>query len=219
MNRAVAVSAALGAALLGVSACTSTVKGSASPADTGSSGSGGGSSASSDKSGDSGSSDSGDSGPSVSTSDDGGDTGGSGADDAAQAPDQPFSYKNGVEVKLGSPTPKDYPNAGDVLSDEEGREFPITITNPSDKTIDMSSYRDQSTVNCGSNYSSSQWVIDDAPETGTPTIAPGASSTYTLGVAVQKTYLGTKCLVSIIFAVDGVDASSIDPAKFVITVN
>lgn len=220
INRAVAVSAALGAALLGLSACTSTVKGSASPADTASSSSGGGgSSASSDDSGGSSSSGSDNSGPSISTSDSGSGGSGSGADDAAQAPDEAFSYKNGVEVKLGTPTPQDYPNAGDVLSDEEGRAFPITITNPSNETIDMSSYRDETTVYCGDDYTSSEWVIDDAPETGTPTIAPGGSSNYTLGVAVKKSDLGGKCLVTVIFAVNGIDSSDIDPAKFVITVN
>lgn len=221
MNRAVAISAALGAAVFGVSACTSTVKGAASPADTGSSTSGGGS-ASSGSSGSSSSGSSGSSGSSDSSSSSSSAGGGGGGpqspEDAAKAPNEPFKYKNGVEVKLGSPAPKDYPGAGNVLSDEEGRAFPFTVTNPSDKSIDMSSYRSQTTVYCGDNFGTSEWIIDNAPEVGTPTIAPGATSNYELAVAVKKNDLGSECVVSIIFDVQGVEATNIDPAKFVVTV-
>ena len=220
MNRAVAISAALGAALFGISACTSTVKGNATAAQDGSSTSGG-SSASSGGSGSSSGSSGGSSasGPSVSSSSSGGSGGGGGsqsAEDAAQAPDQPFKYKNGVEVALGVPTPKDYDG---VLSTEEGRAFPVTITNASDKIIDMSTYRDHTSIYCGADFDSSAYVFDDEPEVGTPTVGPGATSTYELSTAVRKKDLGSECVVSITFAVEGVSASSIDPAKFVITVS
>ncbi len=222
MNRAVAISAALGAALFGISACTSTVKGAASPADTGSSTSGG-SSASSGSSGSSSSGSggsSGNSGSSGSSSSSSSGSGGGGGgpqspEDAAQAPGESFSYKNGVAVKLGSPAPKDYDG---VLSSEEGRAFPFTVTNPSDKTIDMSSYRSQTKVYCGDNFGNSEWIFNSAPEVGPPTIGPGATGNYELAVAVKKKDLGSQCVVSIIFAVQGVDATSIDPAKFVVTV-
>ncbi|PRZ40593.1 hypothetical protein CLV47_11516 [Antricoccus suffuscus] len=225
MNRAVAISAAMGAALFGIAACTSTVTGTASHApgastSGGSSTSSGGSGSSSGGSSSSSSDNSSSPDSSSSSSSAGGGGGGpQSPQDAAKAPGEPFKYKNGVEVKLGTPVPKDYPNAGDVLSDEEGRAFPITVTNPSDKTIDMSSYRSKTKVYCGDNFSNSEWVIDDAPEVGTPTIAPGATSNYELAVAVKKTDFGSQCVVSIIFAVEGVDATSIDPAKFVIAVS
>lgn len=219
MNRAVAISGALGAALFGISACTTTVKGTASPDPAATSKSGGSSASSSGSAKSSGGP--GGSGGSSSSSSSSGSSGGGGqnAEDAAQAPDQPFKYKNGVKVALGVPTPKDYPGAGNVLSDEEGRVFPVTVTNASDKVIDMSAYRQHTSVYCGDGFGSSAFVIDDAPEVGTPTVAPGATSTYELAAAVKKKDFGGQCVVSITFAVQGVSASNIDPAKFVITVN
>ena len=211
-NRAVAISAAVGVSLLGVSACTSAVEGSASYAGGGPSSSSKSSSESSTSSSEPSSS----SGESSSSTAGGGGSGPQDASDAEKAPDNPFKYKNGVEVKLGVPTPKEYSL---LLSGEEGREFPVTVTNPSASSIDMSSYRPDSSVWCGTNYGNEEYIFSSEPETGPVTLAAGATGNYAMPVGVKKADIGSECVVSIVFQVEGVSSTDVTPAKFVITVS
>lgn len=130
-----------------------------------------------------------------------------------QAPDQAYQYTNGVKVSLAAPITDD--NLDGMLSDETGRIINITIENPSSSTIDMSSYRNDSTVECPG--SGSQWILNYASsdDTGPAELTGGQSGTYRLEVAIKKDSVGVPCLVSIIFDVP--DASSVDEANFLMT--
>ncbi len=130
-----------------------------------------------------------------------------------QAPNEAYQYDNGVKVSLAAPITDD--NLDGLLSDETGRIINITIENPSTATIDMSSYRDDSSVECPG--SGSQWILNYASsdDTGPAELTGGQNGTYRLEVAIKKDSVGEPCLVKIIF--DSPDASSIDEANFLMT--
>lgn len=134
---------------------------------------------------------------------------------AAKAPSEPFKYKNGVTITVGDAVAA---TIDGTFSTETGRNIPVVIDNASTSVLNMSSYRFDSTVYCGSAFGDSAYIFPSPPDTGPATLAGGQKQTYTLPVGVKKTDLGGPCLVTVIFKVDNVDQSSIDPAKFLLTV-
>ncbi|GAB3302031.1 hypothetical protein EK0264_01415 [Epidermidibacterium keratini] len=131
----------------------------------------------------------------------------------AQAPGEAYQYDNGVKVSLAAPIVDD--SLDGILSDETGRIVNITIENPSTATIDMSTYRNDSTVECPGT--GSQWILNwnSTDDTGPAQLTGGQSGTYRLEVAIKQDSVGVPCLVTVIF--DSPDASSIDEANFMMT--
>lgn len=214
--RRTVISAILAPGLILATACTSAVDATASYA-----GGKSGSSSASKSSDNNSSSDQASDNNSTSSDQSSSDSGSSSSDPqdptgAAKAPSEPFKYKNGVTVTVGDAVAA---TIDGTFSSETGRNIPVVIDNASSSTLDMTSYRTQSDVYCGSAFADSAYIFPSPPDTGPEMLPGGQKQTYTLPVGVKKTDLGTQCLVTVIFSVTNVDQASIDPAKFLLTVN
>lgn len=135
---------------------------------------------------------------------------------AAKAPSEPFKYKNGVTITVGDAVPA---TIDGTFDSESGRNIPVVIDNASSSVLDLTDYRSASNVYCGADYQDSAYIFPSPPDTGPASLAAAQKQTYTLPVGVKTVDLGKQCLVTVIFSVAGVDQSSIDPAKFLLTVN
>lgn len=152
----------------------------------------------------------------TSTSGDSTNTSSTGDSKPAQAPDEPFVYNNGVTVTLGAASERD---SSLLLSTEVGRVVPVTIENASSTTIDTSSLRLDSDVTCGADQEDMYLIPNSDDQVGPEMLPAGQTGNYELFVALLEEYVGEECLISVVFAADGVSSSSIDPALFTMVLN